>query len=169
VHLVADPPPGVELVQYLAWYLVYGRMCIEVMAQLVGVELQPIELPKPVSTRHSAAHAALVGMLAPTPGADPIQAYQTRTAERVAHALARADLFGPALEAQNLDEVGALLGRRPHSWSDADERLESFVQGTGPESDAALVGYFYRHFARQEALLQGALRELEGVEIERLD
>ncbi len=168
-HLVADPPPGVELVQYLAWYLVYGRMCIEVMAHLEGVELEPIELPKPVSTRHSTAHAALVGMLAPMAGADPIQAYQTRTAERLAHSLARAELFGPALEAQNLDEVGALLGRRPLSWSDADERLETFVQSAGPESDAALVGYFYRHFARQEALLQGALRELEGVEIQLFD
>ena len=169
VHLVADPPPGVELVQYLAWYLVYGRQCLEVMAHMLGVELRPIELPKPVSTRHSTAHAALVSMLAPTEGADPIQAYRTRTAERVARYLERAELFGPALEAQNLDEVGALLDRRPSSWSDADLRLETFVQGAGPESDAALVGYFHRHFSRHEALLQGALRELEGVEIPMLD
>jgi len=168
-HLVADPPPGIELVQYLAWYLVYGRLCLEVMAHLEGVELQRIELPKPVSTRWSTAHATLVAMLAPSDGVDPIQAYRTRTAERVARTLARAELFGPALEAQNLDEVGALLGRRPTSWSDADLELEAFVRDAGPESDAALVGYFYRHFARQEALLEGALCELEGVEIEMLD
>ena len=168
-HLVADPPAGVELVQYLAWYLVYGRLCIEVMAHVVGAPLQPILLPKPVSTRHSTAHAALVAMLAPLAGADPIQAYRTRTAERAARYLERAELYGPALEEQNLDEVGALLGRRPASWSDADLRLETFVQGAGPESDAALIGYFHRHFSRQEALLHGALRELEGVEIAMLD
>jgi hypothetical protein len=168
-HLVADPPPGVELVQYLAWYLVYGRLCIEVLAHGIGLELEPIEVPKPVSTRHSTAHAALVGMLAPTPGADSFQAYQTRTAERVARYLARADLLGPALEEQDADEVAAILGRRPASWSDADARLESFVQGAGPEADAALAQYFHRHLRRQEALLQGALRELEGVEIAMLD
>lgn len=168
-HLAADPPPGVELVQYLAWYLVYGRLCLEVLAHLIGVPLQPIELPKPISTRHSTAHAALVGMLAPVDDADPMQAYRTRTAERVARYLERAELFGPALERQNLDEAGALLGRRPSSWSEADERLEAFVRSAGPESDAALVGYFHRHFSRQEALLRGALRELEGIEIEQID
>jgi hypothetical protein len=168
-HLVADPPPGVELVQYLAWYLVYGRLCIEVMAQIGDTRLQPIELPKPVATRHSGAHAALVAMLAPTEGSDPIQAYRTRTAERVARTLQRAELYGPALEEQNLDEVGALLGRRPRSWSDAERELEGFVSSAGPQADAALLGYFHRHFQRQEALLQGALCELEGVEIQRLD
>ncbi len=168
-HLVADPPPGVELVQYLAWYLVYGRLCIEVMAHVQGIELPPIDLPKPVSTRHSTAHAALVQMLAPSDGADPIQAYQTRTAERVARYLQRAELFGPALEAQNLEEVAALTGRRPASWSEADEQLEVLVRGAGPEMDAALIGYFHRHFSRQEALLQGALRELEGVTMPMLD
>ena len=77
--------------------------------------------------------------------------------------------IGPALEAQSLDEVGALLGRRPTSWSDADLRLEEFVQAAGPESDAALVGYFHRQFSRHEALLEGALREFEGVAIPMLD
>jgi len=168
-HLVADPPAGVELVQYLAWYLVYGRQCLEVMAHVEGVPLQPILLPKPASTRHSTAHAALVSMLAPLPGADPIQAYQTRTAERVARYLERAELFGPALEEQNLDEVGALVGRRPGSWSEGDQALEAFVLRADAGSDAALIGYFHRHFSRQEALLQGALRELEGVEIPRID
>jgi hypothetical protein len=168
-HLVADPPPGVELVQYLAWYLVYGRLCLEVMAHVEGVPLEPIRLPKPASTRHSTAHAALVAMLAPLEDADPIQAYRTRTAERVARYLARAELFGPALEERNLDEVGALLGRRPGSWSEADEALEAFVRSAGPDSDAALIGTLHRHFSRQEALLEGALRELEGVEIQLLD
>lgn len=168
-HLVADPPPGVELVQYLAWYVVYGRLCIEVMAHVAGVPLERTPLPKPVSTRHSTAHAALVGMLAPQRGADPIQAYRTRTAERVARHLERADLYGPALEQQNLDEVAALLGRRPATWSDADRQLEEFVQRAGPEADAALIAIFHRRFSRQELLLQGALRELEGAEIAMLD
>jgi hypothetical protein len=167
-HLVADPPPGVELVQYLAWYLVYGRLCMEVLAHLIGQELAPIEVPKPVATRHSAAHAALVEMLQPKPGMDPFRAFETRTAERTARYLRRADLLGAALEAEDLEEVGALLGRRPGSWQEADARLEAFALAAGPEADARLVQYFYRRLSRHEALLQGALRELEGVCIEKL-
>jgi hypothetical protein len=168
-HLVADPPPGVELVQYLAWYLVYGRLCMEVLARMIGQELAPIEAPKPVATRHSSAHAALVEMLAPQPGHDPFRAFETRTAERAARYLARADLLGPALEAEDLDEAAALLGSRPGSWQEADARLEAFAVATGPEADGRLVHYFHRHLSRHEALLAGALRELEGVRIEHLD
>ena len=168
-HLVADPPPGVELVQYLAWYLVYGRLCMEVLAHLIGQELEPIEVPQPVATRHSTAHAALVGMLQPKPGADPFSAFETRTAERVARYLQRAELLGPALEAQELDEAGALLGRRPASWQEADASLEAFALAAGPELDGPLVNLLYRRLSRHEALLKGALRELEGVRIERLE
>jgi hypothetical protein len=167
-HLVADPPPGVELVQYLAWYLVYGRLCLEVLAHRIGQELEPIEVPKQVATRHSTAHAALVEMLQPKPGADPFRAFETRTAERTARYLRQADLLGPAFEAQDLEEAGALLGRRPSSWQDADARLEAFALAAGPEDDGRLAHYFHRHIARHEALLQGALRELEGVRIEHL-
>jgi aminoglycoside phosphotransferase (APT) family kinase protein len=168
-HLVADPPPGVELVQYLAWYLVYGRLCVEVMAHLIGQELSPIAERKAIATRHSTAHTALVAMLAPSEDPDPIRRYERATAERVARYLQRADLLGPELEEEDLDEAGAILGRRPESWSDADARLEAFVQAAGPDDDARLVHYFHRHILRHETLLQGALRELEDVMIEQLD
>jgi aminoglycoside phosphotransferase (APT) family kinase protein len=168
-HIVADPPPGVELVQYLAWYLVYGRLCVEVMAHRIGQELTPLAERKGVATRHSTAHRALLAMLAPSADTDPIRRYERATAERVARYLARAELLGPELEAEDLDEVGAILGRRPASWSEADAQLEAFAQGAGPEHDGRLVHYFHRRILRHETLLQGALRELEGVVIEHLD
>src|SRR5262249_32074054 len=103
------------------------------------------------------------------PGLDTFQAYRIRTAERVARTLERADLLGPALEEQDLDEAGAILGRRPGSWRDADAKLEAFVLSAGPEADAPLIQYLHRHVQRHEVLLQGSLRELEGVKIEMLD
>jgi aminoglycoside phosphotransferase (APT) family kinase protein len=168
-HVVADPPPGVELVQYLAWYLIYGRLCLEVLAHAMGLELAPIELPEPATTRHSSAHAALVAMLAPRPGRDAYEAYELRAAERVARYLARAEQLGAALAEQDLDEAGALLGRRPGSWGEAEARLEAFVLRAGPDADARLVRYFHRQVRRHEALLAGVLGELEGVEIAMLD
>jgi hypothetical protein len=168
-HVVADPPPGAELIQYLAWYLVYGRLCLEVMAHLLGLALEPVALPEPVTTRHSTAHAALVAMLAPKPELDPFQAYQLRAARRVAHYLKQAELLGPALEAQDRDEVAAILGHRPDSWEQADAALEAFVRRASSKADAPLLRYFHRHVLRREALLRGALGELEGVTIQRLD
>ena len=154
--------------QYLAWYLVYGRLCVEVMAHRIGQPLTPLAPRQGTATRHSPAHAALVAMLAPSADPDPIRRYERATAERVARYLARADLLGPELEAEDLDEAGAILGRRPASWSEGDARLEAFVQSAGPEHDGRLVHYFHRHILRHETLLEGALRELEGAVIEML-
>ena len=167
-HIVADPPPGVELVQYLAWYLVYGRLCIEVIANRIGQELAPIAEREGTPTRHSTGHRALRGMLAPSADPDPIRRYERATAERAARYLARADLLGPELEAEDLDEAGAILGSRPAGWRDADARLEAFVASAGPEHDGHLVRYFHRHVQRHETLLRGALRELEGARVDQL-
>jgi hypothetical protein len=155
-------------VQYQAWYAVYGRLCLEVMAHVLGVELEPLELPAPEPTRATPAHGALASLLEAGQDRDPIRAFQIANARRLAVWTSRADLYGPALEAQDLDEVAALLGRRPATWSEADEALEKWVATAGPESDAALVRYFQRRFRRHEFLLEGALAELEGVKIERL-
>jgi aminoglycoside phosphotransferase (APT) family kinase protein len=168
-HVVADPPPGTALIQYQAWYAVYGRLCLEVMAHMLGLELEPLELPAPVPTRSTPAHTALLGLIDAGSDEDPFRAFQIANARRVAIWTARADLYGPALERQDLDEAGAILGRRPASWTEADVALEKFAATAGPESDAALVSYFQRRFRRHEALLVGALEELEDTKIEMLD
>jgi aminoglycoside phosphotransferase (APT) family kinase protein len=167
-HLVADPPPGVEYVQYLAWYLVYARLCLEVIAQMQRLPLRPPALPAEAETRHSAGFRALRETLATPPGADAQASYQLATARRAAHYLARADRFGPALEAENQADAARLLGRRPGSWQEADAELERFVLDAGPEHDAALVELLHRRTLRHESLLHGALLELEGARIEPL-
>jgi len=168
-HVIADPPAGTALMQYQAWYAIYGRLCLEVMAHALGVELDPPPLPAPEPTRASPAHRALGSLLDAGEDRDPFRAFQIANAKRLAVWTSRADLYGAALEAQDLDDAGALLGRRPRSWSEADESLEKLIAGAGPESDAALVRYFQRRFVRHEFLLRGALEELEGVKIEQLN
>jgi aminoglycoside phosphotransferase (APT) family kinase protein len=165
-HLVADPPPGVEFVQYLAWYRIYGRLCLEVIANLLGVALEPISEPASETTRHASAHTALRAMLAPRESDDPVQAYERRTPERVARYLERAERFGPELEREDLDEAAVLLGKKLMSWRDADAQLEAFVLKAGPGDDARIVRFLHRHFQRQEFLLKGALFELENTVIE---
>ena len=87
--------------------------------------------------------------------------YEIDVSLRTAQYLREIDRSGARLEEQDLEEAGALLGKRPSDWRDADAKLEEFVLAAGPEQDGALVEFFYRRTLRHEALLRPAMRELE--------
>lgn len=172
-HLVAKPPPGLDFVQYLAWYLVYGRAPIDVIAREMGLDLSPVELAGAEPTRYSPGHDALKGMLeghaktaAEDSPDDEFAAYRFDAAQRVAEYLRRADRMGPALEADDLDDVAELLGHRPDTWSRADEELEELVHEADPNLDEPLVAYFHKRMLRQEALIDPVMRELRGATIQ---
>jgi len=169
-HVCADPAPSMNYVQYLAWYVVYSRCPLEVLARMIGAELEPPPLPQPGPSRRSPAHQLMISALDPKQaGADAQRAYELDCLYRVAQYLDRSDRYGPALEADDLSDVAAILGHRPGSWQKADAELERFVLDAGPERDAELVRYFHRRLLREEALLQPALRELEGVSMSPID
>jgi aminoglycoside phosphotransferase (APT) family kinase protein len=159
--VVADPPPGLNLVQYYGWYLVYARLPLEVLAWRLGVELTPVDLPQERPTRHSPAYRALVSLLGDDPRSIAQDRYRIDAAWRVAEYLRRADLLGPAFEEQDLDEMAVILGRRPLNWAEGDAALEAFVHTAGPEREAELVRYFHRRVSRQHAILKPVLREME--------
>ena len=154
--LCAEPPPGLNLAQYLGWNLVYGRIPLELVAGFVGAELEPPELPAAETSRYSGFHDALVRDL------DAMNdRYEIDAVLRTAQLLREVDRAGARLEAQDLDEAGEILGRRPADAAEADRLLEAFVRGAGPEHDASLTRFFHRRTLRQEALLKPAMRELE--------
>src|SRR5262249_15357603 len=134
--LCAAPPPGLNLVQYEAWNLVYGRVPLEMIAQLEGVEIASPELPAPRDPRHAIGLGTLVAQPAPPGGAD---AYRLDTARRIAEYAREIDRRGARLEEQDLDEVGALLGRRPASWREADAELERRAVAAGRAERAELL------------------------------
>ena len=186
-HLVARPPPGLDYVQYLSWYLVYGRAPIDVIAREMQLELSPVEVPGAEPTRHSAAHdwlrdalethareaATKAGAAAADEGGDAGASdfvdYRFDATRRTAEYLRRADRMGPALEAADLDDVAELLGHRPESWQRADHELEDLVLEADPDLDAVLVSYFHRRMLRQEALIDPIMRELRGATVQRID
>jgi hypothetical protein len=172
-HLVAKPPSGLDFVQYLAWYLVYSRAPIDVIAREMGVDLAPVELVGAEPTRYSQGHDALQAMLddhassaAEENLGDGFAAYRFDAAQRVAEYLRRADCMGPALEADDLDDVAELLGHRPDSWLRADEELEELIHEADPDLDGPLVAYFHKRMLRQEALIDPVMRELRGATIQ---
>jgi hypothetical protein len=175
-HLVANPPPSLDFVQYLAWYLVYGRAPIDVIAREMGLELSPVEVPVADPTRHGPGHEAMRLMLDGHAAAaaeehpdDEFAAYRFDAAQRVAEYLKRADRMGPALEAADLRDIEDLLGHRSTSRLDADEELEELVLEADSDLDAPLVAYFHKRMLRQEVLIDPVMRELRGATIQPID
>jgi aminoglycoside phosphotransferase (APT) family kinase protein len=155
--LCAAPPPGLNLVQYEAWNLVYGRVPLEMIAELEGVEIAAPELPAPRDHRHAIVFDTLVSQLAAPGGAD---AYRLDVARRIAEYAREIDRRGARLEEQDQEEAADLLGRRPASWREADAELERRAIAAGRAERPALLRFLVRRSLRREALLGPAIREL---------
>jgi aminoglycoside phosphotransferase (APT) family kinase protein len=163
-HVCANPPPGFNLPQFLGWYLVYGRVVIEMIAHVEGVDLEEPRLPEPAPSRYSPSHRALSSILQALldKSQDDVTSYELDTATRLATHLQRIEELAPELDADDVDELARLLGYLPENWQAADQALEAFVLSAQPERYPDIVRYLYRHSVRQQALLGPALREMEG-------
>jgi aminoglycoside phosphotransferase (APT) family kinase protein len=164
-HLVAQPGPELDLVQYLGWYWVYGRTPLEWIARLEGVELPGWKPPEQTETRASSGCDFLLGAIERIPVEDRFAVYQRDVSLRSAAYIRRADRYGAALEAEDLDEAAILLGSRPQNWKEADTALEALATDGKPGAarDAELLRLFHRRCLRQEWLLKPVLREIEDV------
>ena len=167
--VIAAPPAGNDFVQYYAWYLVYGRTPMELIANLLGVDVDPAELPGESHSEFAPAHDLLGKRLAALPAEDAFAAYENEVSQRLAVYLNRADRYGGALLAEDLDEAGELLGYRPRTWQERDTALVALVEKNQGELDAALVRYMVRRTQRQEFLIQPVAKELDGVRMQTLD
>jgi aminoglycoside phosphotransferase (APT) family kinase protein len=154
-NLIARPPAWLDLVQYTAWYQVYGRAALEAIALHDATPLDPPALPPPAPP-------------APNEGAD-FASYARDAASRVAAWRARAAEHGAALEADTLADAAKLLRANPRGVAEADAALEALVLAAEPGQDAEILRALHRRCLREEALLQPVLRELEGVSIQRID
>jgi hypothetical protein len=157
--MCAEPPPGLNLAQYLGWNLVYGRFPLEVIAQQQGIALAPPELPDPELTAFSSAHDALLAALE----GGGSRSYEQDSAYRLAQYLREVDRRGPRLGAQNVEDVSRLVGRALHTSAEADAALEEFVLARGAERESEIVVLLHRLALRHEALLRPAMRELADV------
>ena len=159
-HQVTNPVKSANYVQYLGWYVVYGRCGLEVMAHATGTELDPPTLPVARPSRRAPAIGQLVDLFDPADaGEDGERAYELDRIQRTAVYLARADQFGAQIEAEDLDDMAKLLGMRPDSWQEGEAALEELVLSSGPERDADFIRYFHRRLSREESLLYPVLRE----------
>jgi hypothetical protein len=167
-QVIAKPPVASEYIQNLAWYLAYGRCPLEIIARVEGIELEEPSLPEETDSPWHVAHGALAERFADFESADSYVAYQVDSFGRIAEYLRRADRYGAALEADDMAEAEALLGFRPASWQERDQSIENLVLESDGDREDEIVRYLVRHIQREEFLLKGDLRELEGVHMQAL-
>ncbi len=160
--LVAEPPLSVDLIQYLGWYWVWSRACIEVIADGAGVALASPVIPEPERTPYTPAHDLLVDKLAELRSDNEgFLAYEIDTTWRNAFYLRRVESMWPAMQADEIAEVDRLLGRKTRPL-DREAELEAFVLEQGASRETELLELFQKRCLRQEALMGDSMRELVG-------
>jgi len=158
--LVVAPPDTVDLVQYLGWYWVWSRACVEVIADGAGIALPTPSIPDPVRTPYGSGHDLLVDKLASLRSeADGFLAYELDTAWRNAFYLRRVESMWQEMAGQEAGEIDKLLGRVTKPMN-REAELETFVLEHGAAHEEELLQFFQKRCLRQEALMGPAMREL---------
>ncbi|MFK7898448.1 MAG: phosphotransferase family protein [Myxococcota bacterium] len=159
---------GTEHAEWIAQHVFYLRTTSQALAEAAGIELEPVELPAGEPTRFSAYFEMLVENLEQEQSPEIEDAFLKNRmwfTSRLARHLQNADRVGPAFEAQELDDMGELLGRRPGTVKEGHRLVDQLVRDSGPDRDEAFIRYFHRHARREEMLMEGALGMCEGAEL----
>lgn len=159
--VLLDPHPDSDLMTHVVWFVESARYALDVLAECLGEALPAIDVPEVAAPRAAAAHAHLVRSLhhaarAPIDPADPlasVRRWRARSDYRVARHLARVDDVGAAVEADELADVSALVGRRVRDRAEADAALVALVVAEDPALDVALLHHFDRRMQRASALV----------------
>jgi hypothetical protein len=159
---------GTEHAEWIAQHVFYLRTTAQALARAIGVELPEVELPEPQLTRFSGYFDMLIQNLEEEQSPAIEDAFLKNRmwfASRLARHLRHADRIGPAFEAQELDDMGVLLGKRPVDVQQGHRQVDQLVHSAGPDRDEEFVQYFYRHARREEMLMEGALGLCEGAQL----
>lgn len=152
-----DPPAVPDLLQSVEWFHQYSLIGIEGIGNMIGVRLPDVDLPPASPSRYGPTHNVFPAAIRTLEGSEAHTQYKRDRAAAIAEYLRRADAYGLAIEAANLDDIQALLGERPADWRAGDAALEAFVLAAGPERDADLVRLFHRREMRHMRLLEPVL------------
>ncbi|MCU1378308.1 MAG: putative protein kinase [Acidimicrobiales bacterium] len=143
---LAEPPPGSDYMTNLQWCNETNLFAVEALADLLGLDLAPVDLPEPEVSPAAVPAAHLVQALR---SGD----YEQRTLFRLARHLQRVDEIGRQCVAADLDDLDALLGHRPATWQQGDQALEDYVLADDGAHDEALVHLFHRRLWRAHQLM----------------
>jgi hypothetical protein len=137
----------------LQWCCETNLFAVEALAEILGIELEPVTTPDARASYGEVGFGHLVQQLRSIEAADEFEQYRLRGAFRLSRHLARVDEIGDACVAADLDDLHALLGWRPDHWQEGDAALEAFVLDDAGAHDADLVTLFHRRLWRAHQML----------------
>ena len=154
-HALRHPAPESDLMTNLQWCYETNLFATEALAEILDVELPTVAPPESRESRASTAIAHLVGNLRSVETDDEFLRYKLRTMFRLARHVDRTDEIGGAVSGADLDDLHALLGRRPESRLAGEADLERFVlaDATTGRYDEELLVLFHRRNLRAHMLL----------------
>jgi aminoglycoside phosphotransferase (APT) family kinase protein len=163
--------PRTDHAEWFAQDVSYKRGTIEAVAEAIGEPLEAYTPPAPAPGERAAIFELLEENLQTElqPAFDDAyHHYRAGLARRLATYARNIEALGPAFEAQELEEQGELLGKRPTNTREGQIALDALIERSGPERDAEFVRYFYRHAVREDALMRGALGAGEDARLQPL-
>jgi aminoglycoside phosphotransferase (APT) family kinase protein len=164
----SEPRAGQPVARDIGNGLIYGmlhrRLTIEALANVMGFELPPPDLPAAPEPEewHSLYDATLDNLQIIVPRIDDRLASQwTKGVARVVKYLKELDRSGRAFADAELDDLADLLGSRPVTVAAGKRALEAAIAANAV-ADADFVRYLWRQVQRDDHLMRtasGALRE----------
>lgn len=157
-HLSQDPPPDLDHAYNEDQTIVLTRIPLEAIAEIMGVELDPMAPPFEFTGRGGsvaleAALTALRGALADVQPTEAFERYRRNCASEMAAYLGVLIEHESHVLAQERDEAAQLIGRDIAAEGERNAALEELVATSSPARDPELVRFFYRRIARRERLL----------------
>jgi len=140
------------------------RATAEALAQALRIELEPAPLPQVRPGYLTQLFDVLEDNLRgeQLPGiADSFLQHRLRMDLRLLAHVRNVAEIGREMAELELDDMGELLGRRPADVRAGQRAVNELVLAAGPDLDATLTRYFYRHALREEALMRGGLGRAE--------
>jgi len=147
-NLLFAPTDDTDYFEYFVYYHGSLRIALEGLAEFIEAPLETLPEPEAVTgpqTLHLKMLALAVEQMDAT---TDMQRYKrSKAAAEVAY-LQNVDRYGAAFDSAYLDEIGALLGTRYATVTEAEAALEAFVQADNGKNDAALFRLFHRQELR---------------------
>lgn len=153
------------------WDSTLRRGLGEALAEAIGMEIEPPELPNPPAAQYPSLSDFLAEHLelkcVPVAG-DDAGRFQIASAAAIARSVALQSKVGAELLDADLKDMSAVLGRRPDSRDDGFARLNEIVAAGPSEQLEQLVWLFARIECRREYLLKPLMVSQSSGEFERL-
>jgi aminoglycoside phosphotransferase (APT) family kinase protein len=157
---VRHPTRHTDLMTNMQWCYETNLFATEALAELLDIEVPTVTEPTAASGRASTAVEHLAEVLRSLSVGDEavddeFLRYRLRSLFREARHAARAIEVGDAVSADDLDDLGRLLGHRPADWSTGEAELESFVLADADTGihDETLLRLFHARNLRAHQLL----------------